>query len=404
MTASAAKSPTVSTLLQLIEDYHAFNPGGVQVLPYPAAVEFSKQVSRGRPCVYQLSNSKEAKTILSCPAFSWTKEDLCEKVKQDVEVAVTPDGRADSLYRLPRPSTTGTCAGNNDQPEQSEQQGGNEQYEDVFVQPATVSMPLSSLLDKLCRPRSLSEPRNHRHRPLSTGEPVYYLQSQNSNLTTTPLSVLHGDVPPCIPFSKPVLGEPEAVNIWMGNASSVTSTHRDPYENLYLVVKGKKHFTLWPPCEELCLHAEKVRTAHHILDTSTSPPSFRIALDTPTPTPQPPDTEDEDANRIPWIPIDPLNLPSPDILARQYPYYKYSHPLTVTVSEGEMLYLPSGWFHHVRQECGTWNDGEVAPCIAVNYWFDMDYEGEKYVMREMLGRLVEIAREEESTGDSSATP
>jgi len=85
------------------------------------------------------------------------------------------------------------------------------------------------------------------------------------------------------------------------------------------------------------------------------------------------------------------------------------------VSEGEILYLPAGWFHHVAQECGNWsspptswasgsngeagigqynNDGsgDVAPCIAVNYWFDGDYEGERYVMRELQGRLVAIAR------------
>lgn len=110
--------------------------------------------------------------------------------------------------------------------------------------------------------------------------------------------------------------------------------------------------------------------------------------------PSSPQSEVESDGRIPWIPIDPLNLPPSDILASEYPYYQYSHPLTVTVSAGEMLYLPAGWFHHVRQECGVWDDGQVAPCTAVNYWFDMDYEGEKYVMREMLGRLVQMAKGE----------
>ena len=133
--------------------------------------------------------------------------------------------------------------------------------------------------------------------------------------------------------------------------------------------------------------------------------SFNIALDTHQPSSPDVDTDTSDAqaedgaktddNRIPWIPVDPLNLPTPDILASKYPYYQYSHPLTVTVSEGEILYLPAGWFHHVSQECGVWDDGEIAPCIAVNYWYDMDYEGEKYAMREMLGRLVEAARREQ---------
>jgi len=64
------------------------------------------------------------------------------------------------------------------------------------------------------------------------------------------------------------------------------------------------------------------------------------------------------------------------------------------VSAGEVLYLPAGWFHHVIQECGAWPDGQPAPCIAVNYWYDMDYEGEKFAMREMLGQLIEVARKE----------
>ncbi len=35
------------------------------------------------------------------------------------------------------------------------------------------------------------------------------------------------------------------------------------------------------------------------------------------------------------------------------------------VHAGEMLYLPSLWFHHVQQTHG---------CIAVNYWYDMEYD------------------------------
>jgi jumonji domain-containing protein 7 len=69
--------------------------------------------------------------------------------------------------------------------------------------------------------------------------------------------------------------------------------------------------------------------------------------------------------------------------------------MTITVEAGQMLYLPAGWFHQVKQECGTWDDGSAAPCVAVNYWFDMDYEGERYVMRQLVGRLVEDARGDE---------
>lgn len=42
---------------------------------------------------------------------------------------------------------------------------------------------------------------------------------------------------------------PEAVNLWIGNHHSVTSFHKDHYENLYAVVSGQKHFLLLPPTD-----------------------------------------------------------------------------------------------------------------------------------------------------------
>lgn len=273
---SPDQSIALSTLLQLIEDYHSFNPGGVPRHPYPTSLDFSKQVNRGRPCVYRLEphpstrgihpddhqetagpNTTSGQTeylseldsIKSCPAWSWTKDSLCAKVRDDVEVAVTPDGRADSLYHLPRQSS---LPGGNAQDRDQDQD--DEEGEQVFVQPATLSMPLSSLLDKLCPtpPPMSSSTGSH----LPSQKAIYYLQSQNSNLTNTSLSPLLTELPANLPFARSVLGDPEATNIWIGNAASVTSTHRDPYENLYLVLKGSKTFTLWAPCEELCLHGE----------------------------------------------------------------------------------------------------------------------------------------------------
>ena len=329
--------------------------------------------------------------ILSSPAFAWTPQALCAKVGDEVEVAVTPDGRADALYPLPQsPALNGDL---HDHEKREEEQ--------VFVQPATTNMSLSSLLGKLT-PSSVS--RIQDNDGSSTGKPVYYLQSQNSNLTSTPLTPLLEDLPPNLPFAATVLGEPDAINIWIGDHRSVTSTHRDPYENLYLVLRGSKTFTLYAPVEELCLHAKMVRTGRLVQDemTGEEESGFRIELDEPTslspdgnygsPTNQGSEPRWQE-NRIPWIPISPLL--SRSYLNKAFPYYQYARPETITVEAGQILYLPSGWFHHVTQQCGTWDDGNSAPCIAVNYWFDMDYEGEKFVMRQMVSRLVDTVREGE---------
>jgi len=232
-------------LLSTAEDYHSFNPGRPQLLPYPTALEFSKQVNRGLPCVYAVlptraegveniipsglanhtprkSRDAELQAVQSLPAFSWTQAALLQHVQDDVDVAVTPDGRADALC------TVGV------------------QKETVFLQPATASMSLKRLLEELCSPM-----------PRDAGPaPVYYLQSQNSNLTSTPLSSLLADLPENFPFAEEVLGGPDAINIWIGNEQSVTSTHRDPYENLYLVLRGGKTFTLWAPVDEVTMNGQ----------------------------------------------------------------------------------------------------------------------------------------------------
>jgi peptidyl-lysine (3S)-dioxygenase / protease len=422
-----SNTPATSALrhvLQIIEDYHDFNPETtVPVYDYPTAVEFGKQVSWGRPCVYRLQRPgpsdvygnvvkqgegngavfddaatalrKEQRSILDADCFKWTKKSLCALVKEEVEVAITPDGRADSLYSLP--STKPECqAGTGRSSKQQEpctpfwhhtdptEPPRSQEQEEVFVEPANVRMTLLDLIDKLCPPSPNTSPAS----------PVYYLQSQNSNLSTGPLSSLLPSFPSTPPpFALPVLGSPEATNIWVGNHQSVTSTHRDPYENLYLVVKGAKRFVLYAPVEEICLHSTMVRTGRWVYEEGAEEgKKFGIQMD-------------EEVAEIPWIPIDPNNPPVEG--SKEYPYYRYARPVTVTVNEEEILYLPSGWFHHVSQECGSWkaddHEGgrmEMAPCIAVNYWFDMDYTGEKYVMREMLSRLVGVVRASEDQARS----
>ena len=58
------------------------------------------------------------------------------------------------------------------------------------------------------------------------------------------------DVPKEISFfSKSVGNSPDAVNIWMGSEKSISSLHRDPYENVYTVIKGKKIFKLYAPTD-----------------------------------------------------------------------------------------------------------------------------------------------------------
>ena len=68
----------------------------------------------------------------------------------------------------------------------------------------------------------------------------------------------------------------------------------------------------------------------------------------------------EDQPKIPWIEVDPLN---PDF--DRFPEYQNAHPLKLRLNAGDVLYLPSLWFHHLQQSQG---------CIAVNFWYDMEFD------------------------------
>ena len=52
-----------------------------------------------------------------------------------------------------------------------------------------------------------------------------------------------------------------------------------------------------------------------------------------------------------------------------------AHPISITVSAGECLYLPAGWWHYVEQNNVT---------IAVNYWYDIEGRGASWVWLNLL--------------------
>ena len=139
-----------------------------------------------------------------------------------------------------------------------------------------------------------------------------------------------------------------------GDERSVSSWHKDPYENLYAVVRGTKTFLLLPPCEAYRLHVQRF-PVHQYAEAGGG-----VVL-------RPKDPPES----IPWSPVDPC--PPPEQLAqaaRDYPCFfdpAMPPPLQVSLKETEVLYLPSLWQHHVRQESSV--PGE--PVIAVNLWFDM---------------------------------
>lgn len=75
---------------------------------------------------------------------------------------------------------------------------------------------------------------------------------------------------------------------------------------------------------------------------------------------------------IEWVSIDPL---APNL--EKFPDYARASPFEVRINAGDILYLPTLWYHHVRQS---------HKCIAVNFWYDMDYDA-RYCYYKMMETL-----------------
>ncbi|XP_073339016.1 bifunctional peptidase and (3S)-lysyl hydroxylase JMJD7 [Pagrus major] len=287
-----------------------------QSVPYleepPDPLQFYRDwIGPNKPCIIRNAFSH-------WPALSrWNPEYLREKVgSKAISVAVTPNGYADAVSG------------------------------DRFVMPEERRMSFSAVLDII-------------EGKVEAGGGVFYVQKQCSNLTEE-LPELTGDVEPHVSWMSDALGKlPDAVNFWLGEASAVTSMHKDHYENLYCVISGEKNFILLPPTDRPFIpYGEYQPAVYHQQDDG----EFRVV-------------DQSGSEKVPWIPLDPLD---PDL--ERYPQYRRARPLRCSVKAGEMLYLPSLWFHHVQQSHG---------CIAVNFWYDMEYDI-KYNYFQLLETLSDI--------------
>lgn len=187
-------------------------------------------------------------------------------------------------------------------------------------------------------------------------ERVAYAQQQNDCFRSEYCS-LANDCDSHIGWATEAFGsEPEAVNLWIGNRYSQTSFHKDHYENLYAVVTGEKHFLLFPPTDVHRFYIRHYPAATYTYSQESG--EFGLELEKPT-------------RYVPWCSVDPF--PSAENLEDEiskFPlYFNGPPPFECTVKAGEILYLPSMWFHHVRQ---SGDDGELT--IAVNYWYDMQFD------------------------------
>ncbi|OQS01127.1 hypothetical protein ACHHYP_01804 [Achlya hypogyna] len=319
---------------QLSEDAKDFwAPRSVARIPPPSPLVFYRDyVSKNIPVIITGG-------IDHWPAMrKWTDDYLLQTIgNKTVTVDVTPSGYGDAVLALD--ATT-----------------------KVFVQPEE-------------RDVTFREFHTLYHDAAFDGIP--YLSHQNDSLRDQ-FPQLVGDVDAAIGFAAEAFGNtPEAVNLWIGDERAVSTMHKDHYENMYCVVRGRKHFTLLPPSDVAFLHETTYPTTRYVHESRTA--RFDAAALRPSTHPSWfVHVPVEAAESTPWIPVDPLNVD-----AAQFPNAKHIAPLEVVLEAGEMLYLPSLWYHRATQLCDT---------VAVNYWHDMEFDA-KYVYFNFVHGVATAAKE-----------
>lgn len=190
----------------------------------PSPVKFLRDyVSQSKPCVISNAISHwPALKLWSDPAY------LAGALSNDfVSLHLTPNGCADAVTPVGSSGDRDLC----------------------FA---------SAHVEKVLFPEALQAVRSS-----CKGQKVGYLQQQNDCFRTE-YSTVGLDCDGDIAWATEALGcSPEAVNLWIGTDHSVTSFHKDHYENLYAVVSGEKHFLILPPTDVHRLYVQQYPAANY---------------------------------------------------------------------------------------------------------------------------------------------
>lgn len=246
-----------------------------------------------------------------------------------------------------------------------------------------------------------------------------------SALVTTDADAASEGLLPLRPTSIPESLVPADINLWMGRSGGAPTSsglHHDYHDNVYVLARGEKRFKVFSPLDaERMYTVGEIRVVHenglinykgspatlqdgdYALDNGESALEFRLReargddndggdesadddhdddddfadfdgvddYDELNETPPESESDEsegedvgEDGGKTLTDKSDPPSFSRVDYeRLDEFPLFKGAIPMEFTVSAGEALYLPAGWFHDVSsQETGSGH-------VAFNYWF-----------------------------------
>ncbi|KAL8660520.1 MAG: hypothetical protein Q9202_006475 [Teloschistes flavicans] len=294
-------------LVELISAYHELNGNYVDELEQPPSpLDFLQYVARNRPFVVR-------KAAVTWPAVSLWSSDYLAAVMKDstVKVAITPSGsEAQPVNLLISRELNIDGFRNADSAVWNPVDGKLN-----FAKPLEIDEKFEDFLSHVRRQEVGEAP--------ATGLENKRLTVRENDNMRGEYSSLYSDIAADIPWATESFGaSPDAVNLWIGNSRSVTSLHKDNYENIYCQIRGRKCFVLLPPIETPCVNITDLEQAVY---AHVGEDGFSLV-------------REASKDKVPWPIWDP---DKPDINQTALSYL--SRPLRVELAPGDLLYLPTLW-------------------------------------------------------------
>lgn len=307
----------------------------------PSAKEFFKYVSSSHPFIIRGIAS-------DWPATKrWTLDYLLRHMKgKNVVISLSPSGD----FVGPEPTSLWS----------NDTQYANE---DVFlVRPASLVITFEELI-------SIFRSSAKKNRPVSKiksklRQPQFEVSNYTFYLEYFPLSAMH----------EQILNDFQDYNwanflflkyklMWLGGGDSVKNgrLHFDRHENMMTMISGSKTFLMYNPLQSEDLYADlPIRTAalemHKEFDEEHNKYTISFVRN----------PEQIDPKRTDISTYTPVNLQQPDYV--KYPRLKNIRPMNCTIHKGDMLYIPSHWWHEV-----TSVDDEEGKSIGINTFYETFY-------------------------------
>ncbi|XP_006818312.2 bifunctional peptidase and (3S)-lysyl hydroxylase Jmjd7-like [Saccoglossus kowalevskii] len=136
------------------------------------------------------------------------------------------------------------------------------------------------------------------------------------------------------------------LNIWISDGNTLGKLHFDPFDNFLCMISGKKELILFEPFNNTQLYEAHIPEA--ILDYDPSHGKFhkRRLLDSTS------------------MVMSPVDILKPEF--QRFPEFGKTFPLNCTIDEGDILFMPSFWWHEVQ----SYPSSTTHRNVAINFWYE----------------------------------